>query len=448
MEMKRIVCMLLSVLLLLSLAACAGGGETAPSAAPAPASEAPSGETAPAPASEAPSGETAPSEETAPAADLKLENAGLSLTIPGEYSAFVAAEAPADRDDGVLFTVSEKASLEAAPEAEGAGWLFSIRKLSEEQLRALLCADMSGCDPFAADGEGAYYALCHPTDVRIERAGEITDEDWAQWSALCEWANSVKAAFAAENGLAPETYSNASPAIDLARIAYGGEQDYTLTTLESGALAPNDVDPALFVEKLLKNVDYAYADAADTPDGEYLVLTLPEEGVRYDFFRTQPSFVREVRGDYETLYRVTANGSEFDSTSVMQAWYDALLAVAPAKGSADELVGTWAEKVAGRGTIEISAAGEGGYDVAIHWGNGAAQTYFWTMTAVPMGDAPILVYTDARHTIITFESEESSTEEVVYENGVGSFSLDENGELVWSDEVEQQGAETTFVRVS
>ena len=433
--MKKIICMLLSALLLLSLAACAGEGQTSPSASPAPATETPAEGNTPA--------------ADAPAADLKLENAGLTLTVPGEYSALVEAAAPEGREDGVLFTVSEKASLEAAPETEGAGWLFSIRKLSEEQLRALLCGDMSGCDPFAADGEGNYYALTHPTDVRIERAGEITEEDWAQWSALNAWAADVKAAFVGENGLTPETYANASPAIDLARIAYGGEQDYTLTTLESGTLAPMDVDPAPFVEKLIKNVDYAYADAEDTPDGEYLVLTFPEEDVRYDFFRLQPSFVREVRGEHESLYQVTAEGGEFDAAAVMQAWYDALLAVAPARGSADELAGTWAEKVAGRGMIEISANGNGAYDVSIQWGNGAAQTYFWTMTAsAPEGDAPILIYTDARHTIITFESEESSTEEVVYENGTGSFSLDENGELVWNDDVEQQAAETTFVRVS
>lgn len=434
--MKKTMCVLLSLLMLLSLAACAGSG-TQPDHTAAPADTS-------APAAETPS--SAPADEASAAPDVLLQNEGLTFTVPGKYSELLISDAPQNREDGILFTFYEKASVEAAPDAEGAGWLFSIGRLSEETLHELLCGDMSGCEPFATDAGGTHYAFYHPTDVRIERADSLTDEDMEQWGKLNEWAADARDSFVSANNLTPDTRSNISLAIDLSRIAYAGYQDYTVTALDNGVMYPMDVDPIPFVERLTKNIEYSYADPEETPDGEYIVLTLPEEGVRYDFFRGNTAYVREVRGDYEALYRASENGGDFDSTAVMQDWYDAMLEAAISLGSADDLVGVWAEKLSGRGMIEIIKNDADSYSVQIHWGNGASQTYFWSMSASPLGNAPILTYFDGKLTVITFEEDESSSEEIIYDHGVGSFSLNGDGELVWADDTEHQADETTFVR--
>ena len=87
----------------------------------------------------------------------------MKFTVPAEYAGLVNVET--DKDD-MLFSVAEKASVEAA-DYEGAGWLFGFAKVDEDTLHSMMTSDMSGADVFARDGEGNYYLFCHPTDVRI-----------------------------------------------------------------------------------------------------------------------------------------------------------------------------------------------------------------------------------------------------------------------------------------
>ena len=60
------------------------------------------------------------------------ENDGLKLMIPLEYDELLITETPQDDRGARLFSVSEKASVEAAKatgmDYEGAGWLFSIER--------------------------------------------------------------------------------------------------------------------------------------------------------------------------------------------------------------------------------------------------------------------------------------------------------------------------------
>ena len=180
-------------------------------------------------------------------AGLVLENGGLTLTIPADKAELVIAEAPAADEFGTLFTVSEKASVEAAQAREnpydGAGWLFAIRKVSGEALQDMLCYDMSGMTPFARDEEGNAYLLCTPTDVRLEREGTFTEEDMEQWTALNAWAAEIPAAFTEANGLEPFHRGNSDLEITLNRILCGIEP-YTISTLKYLALEPGEVDPA------------------------------------------------------------------------------------------------------------------------------------------------------------------------------------------------------------
>ncbi len=265
-------------------------------------------------------------------ADLVLTSNDLTLTIPGPTAELVIAEALEDSEDGTLFTVSEQASVEAAQarggEDEGAGWLFAIRKVSGEALQELLCYDMSGVTPFAKDAEGNVYLLCTPTDVRIEREGEFTEEDMEQWSLLTGWAALIPQLFMDENeGLEPFTRGNSDLEITLNRILCGMEP-YAISTLEFLALKPGETDPAPFIEKLLAGT-YTYAEGAEAPDGEYAVLQLPQQDTRYDFFFAPEgqNLIRKVVSvdgeDYETLFKVEF-ADDTTANAVMSAWYDAI----------------------------------------------------------------------------------------------------------------------------
>ena len=116
--------------------------------------------------------------------------------------------------------------------------------------------------------------------------------------------------------------------------------------------------------------------------------------------------------------------------------------------SADEMIGTWAEKVAGRATITIEPAEEAGrYAVQISWGSSAFETYLWSMTAEPTADN-VLYYNDCTHTIVTFAEDgtEENTEEV-YTGGHGQFELLSTNEIMWTDDIENAAEDLLFVSV-
>ena len=63
------------------------------------------------------------------------ENDGMTLLIPKDYDKLLVTERIVDQKNGMLFSVSEKASIEAAKhlpyDMHGAGWLFAIGRVDE-----------------------------------------------------------------------------------------------------------------------------------------------------------------------------------------------------------------------------------------------------------------------------------------------------------------------------
>ena len=102
-----------------------------------------------------------------------VTNGGYTLNIPDKYEDLLVVEKSENDENAMLFTVSEKESIEAAKKQgygdSGAGWLFSIGKVTEKEGHEMLCVDMSGADIFAKDAEGNYFVFYHPTDVRMVR---------------------------------------------------------------------------------------------------------------------------------------------------------------------------------------------------------------------------------------------------------------------------------------
>ena len=387
------------------------------------------------------------------------ENDGVKLLIPLEYDDLLITEMPQAEGEGKLFSVSEKASVEAAKAAgmdyDGAGWLFGIERIDEAALQDLLCyTDLSGTEVFAKDAEGRYYVYCHPTDVRYVRASsEAMAADQEIWTALNEWAwTTVRETFLRENpDLSPETRGSTALDLSLARIAYMPGMRYSLSTTEFGPLEPTAgvFDAAPYLEKLMTNVRYELSDLAETPDGEYVVLSLPDEELRFDFFLAEgkENFIREVRGDQEiALYRAVFD-DDSKASAVLQDWYDALVAdrdMSALGYTPDSLLGNWAEKIAGRGFITISKSAEGTYEVQINWGSSAAEMNVWTMTARPAA-SNVLRYENGRYAILTLSEDGPETEDIQYENGTGSFTLLSTNELLWQDETGHAADDTLFI---
>ena len=345
MRRNRILGSTLAAAMVLSLAACGGSAQPAATTAAQTEQTTSAAETAAAAESSAAEAEssaaetTAAAESTAAAGETEKEaqHSGMKLEIPEEYKDLLITETFPDDESKPLFSVYEKASVEAAKangygEDSGLGWLFSISRVGEEEAKQMMCGDMSGMDLFARDAEGNYYVFEHPTDVRIEREGDVlSDEnspDWKQWSELNEWAATVQDTFVKDNeGLTAEKHGNSDVDIALARIAYEEDIFYTVSTTEYGPKAGEKVDPAPYLEKLRNGVTYNFEEG-EAPDGEYVVLDFPEEQTRYDFFKAEGNYIREVNYgyfDYEMLFKAEFEDSSIKASDVMQEWYDALV---------------------------------------------------------------------------------------------------------------------------
>lgn len=436
---KSVLSLLLAVAMVALLAACAASGGKQETDAGGDSQEAP-----------APFGQNG---------NAGFLNGGIVLNVPSEATELVLVDMPQDDPDGMLFRVSEKASVEAG-EADGHdaswgdGWLFGIRRVNADTLHEMLCYDMSGADVFAKDADDNYYIFTHPTDVRLYRSDDSYEQAMEQWTALNTWAwDDVRADILTENSaLEPFERGNSMLDMYLARAAYQPDADYVLSTTEFGPLAPNGVDAAPYAERLMSGngVVYEGADVSETPDGEYVVLSFPADNVRFEFFRAAGGYVRTVWGDgsVELTKLTLPDGAE--ASGVAQEWYDELAAAEDMSllgYTPDDLVGRWAEKMAGRGVITVEKTGDGVYGVSIDWRDSANRTYVWEMTATPVGNGGMLRYSDARLIQRTFTSDTEYTDEVQYENGSGRLYLNSAFEIMWEDDVADAGANCVFVNV-
>ena len=347
MKQRPILAIVLVLALVLSLAACTASQNAGTETAATPTEEAATGadvETTAAAASEteapteATEAETTEAETSEAAEETPLENGGCKLRVPGEFVNLVEITTDDPEGNGTLFSVSEKASLEAAeklhPEnTDGAGWLFSVRKVDEAGYIDTITMDMSGTTVIGKDESGNYYLLGTPTDVRVEREDMSTftpeSEDFQQWSALCAWAASIPATFCADNGLTAIEMTNTDVDILLNRLAYLGMDDAYFATLDYGELPLDDDNSHLL--KLLDGVKFEWLEYAEdeesltqTPDGEYYCLYLPGEDVRMDFFKGDETMVRVVREGNVQLYRASYADESKTTTAVVAEWLQAL----------------------------------------------------------------------------------------------------------------------------
>ena len=397
------------------------------------------------------------------------ENGGLKLLIPLEYDELLVVETPRNDPDGVLFNVSEKASIEAAKalgeEYDGAGWLFSINEVTEDALHEALCYDMSGQEAFAKNTDGyhptdmRFLMYCHPTDVRMVRENYDNPEVWEDWTALNEWASTVPDSILAENpNLTPEKRGNSALDMYLARIAYMDDTKYTVSATEYGPLDGSGFDASAYAERLMNGVAFEPADDAETPDGEYFVLSFPDDDTRFDFFRAEgkENYIRQVwSDDYTQLYQAVYADDATKASAIMNAWYDALAAAnqgwaLDASGfTGEEFVGEWQDETSQRAVMSVKKTDETGvYDVLIHWGGSYNSAVQWRMKAIAGAQDEILYYENGVKAELTFPDDPNASEQetVIWDNGTG-YLMFRDGYLTWYDEQDEQAADCRFVKV-
>ena len=378
----------------------------------------------------------------------EYENGGLRLEVPLIINDLVTVEVPANDPKGLLFTVSETASMEAGG-FDGAGWLFSIGKISADELRQMLCRDMSGAEAFAKAEDGSYYMYYHPTDVRYARETvEQMREDQDQWSMLCKWASTVRDSLAEQNGLEPVRYGNSDIDILVAQAAWEENTGVTLSTTEFGPIAIKGTDGSPYAETILQ-AGYSPSDAKEAPDGEYVVLNFPDENVRVDFFFAPGGYARVVRGESETLYQAALTIDNISYADIMQGWYYAAAEQQGLKAPDESLTdfcGSWSEKVAHRGIVTISKSlAPGKVTIEASWPESAAVQDTWVMTA-SLSKAGTLIYSDGIW--ISTEYGVGGEGWIIGsdENVNGEFSLNEKGELVWVDSKLDSSIVNEFVK--
>lgn len=380
-----------------------------------------------------------------------------SVPVPQEYfeRLYYAYHAVEDEETGeeLLLVVSEGASVGAAEAmgeevTEGIGELFRISRVSEERLHELLCGDMSGIQVFAKDENGKYYLFCTPTDVRyVRETTEKMTEDIEQWTELNEWVRGklIDDILDSNSALTPVSYTNTMLDMYLARIAYTKDVKYTVSTTEYGPLSSDKVDGTKYAEYLLGG-NFAEAENTKAPDGEYVVLNFPDEGVRYDFFLADENLVREVRDDYEIMYKRVYEGS-VTNTEAMQGWYLDLAEQSGKKEDYKELdpyLGEWHEEIAGRGVMTVTkSVGHTKVDIEVRWPGSAFEVSTWSITANLSYDGK-LVYDKCKHIVTEYDEDGNGTvvSEVTDEGGF--ISLDSEGKLNWK--IDNWDEESTFVK--
>ena len=268
----------------------------------------------------------------------KVDTQGIRFEIPAEFQDQLTIKeeglAP-----GEIVAVYETASMEAAKEMgqenDGIGFLFSISKVTEDQLEEMRCSDMSGMQVFAEDDD-IYYLFNTPTDVRLVRdTNEEMDAALEGWENLNNWAyQEVRQEILANNPeLDAEIFTNTDLDMFLARAAYKPGTKFELRSVDYG---PDPLNPAAaneddFIEDLANDFTYEELPDAVAPDGEYYVMAFDFGGeeIRFDFFKAPEgeNLIREVMTidgeEYETFFQ--ANPKEMDdddrsTTEIVAAW--------------------------------------------------------------------------------------------------------------------------------
>ncbi len=255
------------------------------------------------------------------------------------------------------------------------------------------------------------------------------------------------------------TFGAADPVLDTVPVAQAMSSDcalgdyldqiwnrsitnYRISSTAYGTAVPaSDFNAQIYIRAMMDGTSFTEVKGWEAPEGQYVVLELPDQGVRYEFFYGKDgNYIREVDGAVETFYHAEFSGRRHKACDVIEDWGREMYDEAP---SAGDISGRWVESVAKRASINVVRNGSA-YDVTITWPNGAAEEITWQMTAVPAG-RNTFSYEDCECIVRTYSPDGSSKERVRYENGTGRFTLD-GDMLTWDDDVSERPEPPEFFR--
>lgn len=241
----------------------------------------------------------------------------------------------------------------------------------------------------------------------------------------------------------------------LAKLA---ETPYTLSTNEYGPLEPGDFPADTFVE-LLNNMKFEKADGVEAPDGQYVVLAFPQEGIRFDFFLAQPeqNLFRLVNADEsEQMYRAIVPETQADISGLMEAWYQS---IADAKGLVPEVraempgAGWVLDSVNGqvwmddRASLEVFLEDTNNYKVMISWGSSASEHTEWVYGCSYQADQQTLTAEHLiKENVVTDEQGNETRTTEADKDASAVFALNADGKVVITGAGDEQLEGKTFER--
>ena len=99
----------------------------------------------------------------------------------------------------------------------------------------------------------------------------------------------------------------------------------------------------------------------------------------------------------------------------------------------------------GRANIDVSCEGQSDAKFLVTWGSSAFETSSWEMSGTLDWDTLTVPYSNCTRTDIVFGEDGSESDNVVYENGTGSFTFHDDGSLTWQDDMENAGEDMVFL---
>ena len=100
------------------------------------------------------------------------------------------------------------------------------------------------------------------------------------------------------------------------------------------------------------------------------------------------------------------------------------------------LVGDYMDRVSQRAGMTVECSGETDAYVEIFWANDASELVLWVFTGTFDTETNTIPYTGCVKSVLTYAEDGTETEEVVYEDGVGTLTVGEDGIIYWANETE------------
>ena len=101
-------------------------------------------------------------------------------------------------------------------------------------------------------------------------------------------------------------------------------------------------------------------------------------------------------------------------------------------------IGSWHEKNAGRGLMEVTSGDNGYVCFDVKWGDSAAKTYVWTFTGTE-NEAGVIEYDGGFKGVIETANDGTETKTILEDDASGSVEILADGTMVWTEDNSEDG---------